>query len=78
MATSIASNLVGQRSSITQDPILTEEGESRDHNAMERYAKDKQYALQIWIGQIGMNRSDKVKSLEEIGWMDPELDAKTA
>ena len=35
-------------------------------------------ALSLMFAQLGLNKTDLIKSTEEIGWWDPELDQKVA
>jgi hypothetical protein len=35
-------------------------------------------AISLMFSQLGLNKTDKVQSAEEIGWWDPDVDLKTA
>lgn len=35
-------------------------------------------AISLMFSQLGLNKSDKMMTAEEIGWWDPDADAKTA
>ena len=35
-------------------------------------------AISLMFSQLGLNKTDKVQSAEEIGWWDPDVDVKMA
>lgn len=42
-------------------------------NVYVNFVSDKMFHM---MAQIGINRADKITSLEEIGWFDPDVEPK--